>query len=587
MWLPQRIQVAVVVRLSECTAIAHTMLAKSRTRRQTPRHATTAWHLAVVGIMAVGIVSNGWADEPESPEASPRPADLSAAIDAVLEQAWSDAGIAPADDITDEAFVRRVYLDLAGRIPSTAERAAFLADAASDRRRVLITTLLASEDHAQHMVDVFDVLLMGRASGRRTQERHEHGWRRWLEAAFRDNRPWNDMAETMLLARPSTPEDDAATWFLYERNNDYQKIAEAVAPAFFGFRVECAQCHDSMTAAEVEQAHYWGLVAFFNRGKNEMTGSGPRIVESAIGGFSEFADIEGTSSPNLLSFLEADTVEESRPAADAEQPDSDELYEPASREGEPRQPIFSRRERFVEDVVRNHPLLARAMVNRLWAMLMGRGLVHPFDEMDSAHSVSHPELLDLLTDDFRAHGHDIRRTLQAIASTRAYQRSARKPDGVEDPATFAWYLERPLSAEQFARSVHLALVGTSETPPQVLDSISRAMPDVLPDESVTGIAEPLFLSNGSALEELIQQGLQPPHALATIAALPSADDATRSLFLATLGRAPSPEEMATIAAFLAGHNQTAPSQEASTASLARLSHVAWAIVTSAEFRFHH
>lgn len=516
-------------------------------------------------------------------------ADLTAAIDTFLENAWADAGIAPAADVTDEAFVRRVSLDLTGRIPTTDERAAFLDDPQSDRRALLIDTLLATNDHAEHMADVFDVLLMGRGSGRQLRARREHGWRQWLETAFRTNRPWNQMAETVLLARPADPADDAATWFLYERDNDYQQIAEAVAPAFFGFRIECAQCHDSMTAAEVEQAHYWGLVAFFNRGKNEMTDHGPRIVESAIGGFSEFADIEGASSPNLLTFLEANLVAEERPAGDEEQQESDDLYQASAREGEPRRPVFSRRERFVEDVVRDHPLLARAMVNRLWAMLMGRGLVHPFDEMDSAHEVAHPHLLDFLTDDFRSHGYDIRRTLRAIAGSRSYQQAARKPEGVDDPATFAWYLERPLTAEQFTRSLQVALLGASDAPPQQLvAAVREAMPDVLPDESVTGIAEPLFLSNGPALQAVIQEACEGPHPLAAMGAMPSALDATDALFLAALGRQPAPDEAATVAAFLTADERVGAARtEPATLVPSRLAHAAWAIVTSAEFRFNH
>ena len=374
------------------------------------------------------------------------------------------------------------------------------------------------------------------------------------------------MAEAMLLARAADPADDPAAWFLYERDNDYQKIAEAVAPAFFGFRIECAQCHNSMTAFEVEQAHYWGLVAFFNRGTNEMTDHGPRIVESAIGGFSEFADIEGTSSPNLLTFLEADAVEEERPAADAEQEDHDDLYQAAHREGEPRRPVFSRRERFVEDVFRGHPLIAQAMVNRLWAMLMGRGLVHPFDEMDSAHETSHPELLAVLADDFQSHGYDIRRTLRAIAASQAYQRSSRKPDGVDDPASFAWHLERPLTAEQFTRSLAVALTGTVEPPKELTAAIRQAIPDVLPDEAVTGIAEPLFLSNGPPLQAALREAAEGSHPLAAMAALPTAEDAAEALFLATLGRQPDPEESAAVAAFLAPHPASPHSRLAASGS---------------------
>lgn len=510
-------------------------------------------------------------------------ADLSTTIDSQLEATWAASGVTPAEGISDEAFVRRLFLDLAGRVPTLAERAAFLGDPQPNRRLLLIDRLLASEDYARHMADVFDVLLMGRASGQRMRERQEHGWRAWLEQAFRDNRPWNEMAEAMLLARAADPADDPAAWFLYERDNNHQKIAEAVAPAFFGFRIECVQCHNSMTAFEVEQAHYWGLVAFFNRSKNEMTGRGPRIVESAIGGFSEFADIEGTSSQNLLTFLEADTVDEERPEANAEQEDQDDLYQAALREGEPRQPIFSRRERFVEDVLRDHPLVAQAMVNRLWAMLIGRGLVHPFDEMDSAHEISHPELLKRLADEFCSHGYDIRRTLRAIAASQAYQRSSRQPDGIDDPSSFAWHLERPLTAEQFTRSLAVALTGTVEPPKELTAAIRQAIPDVLPDEAVTGIAEPLFLSNGPPLQAALREAAEGSHPLAAMASLPTAEDAAEALFLATLGRQPDPEESAAVAAFLA-QPHSEPSQPVDRE---RLWQAAWAVVTSAEFRFNH
>jgi Protein of unknown function (DUF1549). len=130
-------------------------------------------------------------------------ADLSTTIDSQLEATWAASGVTPAEGISDEAFVRRLFLDLAGRVPTLAERAAFLGDPRPNRRLLLIDRLLESEDHARHMADVFDVLLMGRASGQRMRERQEHGWRAWLEQAFRDNRPWNEMAEAMLLARAS------------------------------------------------------------------------------------------------------------------------------------------------------------------------------------------------------------------------------------------------------------------------------------------------------------------------------------------------------------------------------------------------
>jgi hypothetical protein len=172
-------------------------------------------------------------------------------LDNFLQQAWKDQQVQPAAKCSDEVFGRRIYLDLVGRIPSTTELAAFKADGRDDRRLQLIDVLLASEDYVQHFADIFDTLLMGRTTDRNYDERHKHEWRSYLERVFRDNRRWDDVVSEILLARPATNNDRGAVWFLFERNNKHQEIAEAVAPAFFGIHIECAQCHDHMIATEI------------------------------------------------------------------------------------------------------------------------------------------------------------------------------------------------------------------------------------------------------------------------------------------------------------------------------------------------
>jgi hypothetical protein len=132
-----------------------------------------------------------------------------------------------------------------------------------------------------------------------------------------------------------------------------------------------------MVASDIHQAHYWGLVAFFNRSKNQKTNAGPRLSESAVGGFSDFANIHGSSYPNLLTFYESKTIEEPRPEKDAKQEDLEEFYVATKNPDDPKVPKFSRRERFVEEVFKGHRMVPRAFVNRLWAMLMGRGSCPP------------------------------------------------------------------------------------------------------------------------------------------------------------------------------------------------------------------
>lgn len=504
--------------------------------------------------------------------------DRATRINQFVQQRWDAESIVPAARSSDRIFVRRVYLDLAGRVPTVQEVDTFLASSGDSRREALIDELLESEDFVQHFTDLFDTLLMGRAPESKYAERISSGWRSYLEDVFRSNRPWNEVASEILRARPDEKDKRGAVWFLYERDDQHQAIAEAVAPAFFGIRIECAQCHDHMNADEIKQAHYWGLVAFFNRGKNTRTENGPQVAESAVGGFSDFANLEGDSSPNVLTFVDAEIVDESRPAAGQTQTDADDLYVEPSENDAPRTPKFSRRDRFVEEVLRDHPLLARAMVNRLWATLFGRGIVHPFDEMDSVHKPSHPEMLDWLADEFVESGYDVRDMVRSFAMSDAYQLQSRRPDSVNDPATFAWYLERPLTGEQLARSIQLIARDRFQADSELTKQFRQQISDVLPDETIVGVDDTLFLSNGSGLNEYLMRSLDDGGLLRRIRMLESHEIQVRELFQAVYAREPTSDETAAVVAYLEKRSDTMD---------AALCQVLWSLLTSAEFQFNH
>ena len=523
------------------------------------------------------------------------PADAPAAkIDEFVTQNWAAAKVQPAPAALDRDFARRLYVDLVGRTPTLAEMKTFLADGRPNKRELLIDNLLSSEDYVQHFTDLFDAVLMGRGDAGTYGNREKNQWRGWLERVFRENRSWNQVVAEVLLARPETAEDRGSVWFLYERNNNHQAIAEAVAPAFFGIRIECAQCHDHMIASEIEQSHYWGLVAFFNRGKNTNTKNGPGVSESAIGGFSDFANLEGSSSPNLLTFLKAELIDESRPGKDEKQEDVDDLYLAAKLEGDPRVPKFSRRAKFVEGVTKEHPLLARAFVNRMWAMLMGRGIVHPFDEMDSQHDPSHPELLDWLAQDFRDSQYDIRRLVRMIVMSRAYQLDSRPPAGVEDPSLFAWYIERPLTAEQLARSIQLTLRGEFRNDSPLVNQLRQPLPEVLPESINTTVADALFLSNNAALNGFIAESRGEGHLLSQLPEIGSDGERVTLLFETIFSRAPAKTEAERIEQYVKQEAGPEASPDATLEvsadagrSADRWQQVVWALVTSAEFRFNH
>ncbi|MBM3458515.1 MAG: DUF1549 domain-containing protein [Armatimonadetes bacterium] len=546
-------------------------------RRQTRK---VPWLLAVLGL---GIAVAALSQRPAT--SAPDPIAL---INEQMERAWKEKGITPAALCDDRTFVRRIYLDLVGRIPTVAETEAFLAETAAGKRTTLVDRLLASPEYAQHMRDVFDVVFMGRQIAQPRRRRGfgqvaggaDPGWDQYLERQFAQNRPWNEMLAEILLGRPTSEENKAAVWFLYNRQERYQEIAEAIPPVVFGVQIQCAQCHDHPLAAEIKQAHYWGLVAFFNRTKNRSTSKGPRLAESAIGGFSSFATLSGEAKPALLSFLGAEDVEETRPAADQKEEDKPDLYRSAEAGApmdDPLTPKFSRREQFVEKVVRGSALVPRAAVNRFWALLMGRGMVHPVDKMDSAHPPSHPALLDALAQDFAENKFDMRRLVRSLVLSRPYQLDSRRPEGAQ-PDSFSYALEKPLIAESLYRSLLVATTGkTDGENPELLRMMTDVFPDVFAEENQTSLRQSMFLTNNPAFQKLFST----TDTGSTAARLMGMNDPAarvREAFRVALHRDPAQDELAEAVKYLMARADR-PKQA--------VEQFWWALLTGAEFRFNH
>ena len=487
----------------------------------------------------------------------------------LMAEAWARQGVEPAPPVDDATWCRRVWLDLAGRIPTAAEQRDFLQTPSDTRRAALVDRLLDSDEHAVRMRELWDVFLMGRGKRESREERRRNsGWWAYLENSFRTNRSWDSIVREILVARPAGADDKGTPWFLYERRNDHQAIAEAVAPLVYGARIDCAQCHDHPLAREIKQAHYWGLVAAFNRGKN-VEGT-TDVAESAVGGFVNFTNLQKESQPALVTLLGGATVAENRPEDGSPEADSDENYlDPAAQ---PRVPKFSRREAFAAAATTGNPLLARAFVNRLWAVLLGRGIVAPVDEMTTRNTPSHPELLDWLSADFAAHHHDIRREVRGIVLSRVYAlgiASDSAPD--PDPAAFACAAERPLTAEQIARSWSIA-AGREPGNDPLRRAAVAAIPDVMPRDYQATFQQAQFLSAAPALKELLEP--VPESTVARIAALQAPSERVEAAFRAVLGRAPALEEVAQAEQVLASR----PEQPAEAAR-----DLVWALLTSAEF----
>ncbi len=489
---------------------------------------------------------------------------LTEAVDVLVAEGWERLGVKPAPALEDPAWCRRVTLDLAGRIPTQTELDEFLNAPAETRRVGLVDKLLASKEYAVRMRELWDAFLMGRAKRPGQDDRRkQNGWWAFLESEFQANRPWNETLRKVLAARPQKPEEKGATWFLYERKNDHQAIAEAVAPVIYGTKMDCAQCHDHPLAREIKQSHYWGLVTAFNRGKN-VEGS-TAVAESAIGGYVNFTNLKKESQPAVVTLLTGRSLSETWPSGDKKEEDSDDKYvDPASKV---RVPKYSRREAFAEAATHENPLLARAFVNRMWGAFLGRGIIHPADEMNARNVPSHPELLEWMAQDFAASGHDIRRFVRGLVLSGVYALGA----GDAAPESFAAALERPLTAEQLARSWRV-VVGMAPEDEGLRRAVVTAMPDVLPREYNATFQQALFLSSAPAFSEILKPKLG--NTLERLAELSSAEARSRGAFLATYGRSPDSEELAQATAFL----NARPEQPSEA-----VRDLLWALMSSAEF----
>jgi hypothetical protein len=521
------------------------------------------------------------------------PADMapSAVIDGFLERGWKARKVRPAARADDATWLRRIHLDLVGRIPTEEEVARFQRLPARKRRETTVDGLLAHPEHPRHLREMFDVLWMGRPTGNAEAQRRDHHWYEFLETSFRENRPWDAMVRDLIVARPAKPDQRGLVQFLYERQNNPQAMAEAVAPLVFGLQIGCAQCHDHMVAREIKQAHYWGMVAAFNRSKNVDSDAGFGLAESAIGGFVSFANLKKESQQARLVFFNGRTVDEPWPADGTKEVDAPEKYRvppPKNKERPPApaEPQFSRRQALAEAVTRDNPLLARAAVNRVWAMFLGRGLVHPVDLMDSQHASSHPELLDWLAHDFERSGYDLRRLIRNLVLSQAYQLDSRPAPG-KAPAdeAFARAIEKPLSAEQLARSLILAAgpwkadakspaASVTVDPTSLQRALVRDFPNLFAPEYNATLQQALFLSNSPVLESLLQP--RPGNLAERLAGL--ADDPTRvkTAFQTVLGRSPDRDELRASVAYLQEH----PGQGGRSQFL-------WALLSGAEFQVNH
>jgi hypothetical protein len=493
----------------------------------------------------------------------------------------------PAPTADDGTLVRRTVLDLQGRIPTIAEATKYIESTEPDKRLKLVDSLLLSPDFSYQFRNQLDDLLMSGQKGNHTE------WREYLLKAVRQNRTWDQMFRDMLIGNEDDPETKAATTFVRVRAKELDELTNETSTIFFGVNVSCAKCHDHPLVDDWKQDHYYGLAAFFQR--TYVTKK--NLVAEKFAGEVKFKTTKGDDKVARLMFLTGTVVDEPviEVSADERKQRDEEVKKQMQddKAGPVTKPPFSPRAKLVEIALQsgNDQMFAKAIVNRVWAMFLGRGIVHPLDQMHSGNSASHPELLEWLTRDLISHNYDLRRLVRGIVLSQAYGRSSEWSGSTAVPSAdlFAVALIRPLSPRQYSMSLRMASAAPESYKPESGDEWQKRRDELerncegfshqfeQPGENFqVGVDEALLFSNSP---QVADDYLRDSSDRLIGAIRPETDRAKQitTAYWATLTRPPTGEELAACELFL----------DKRTEPVAGLRQMVWALLTSPELRFNH
>ena len=349
----------------------------------------------------------------------PEPRNL---IDEAVFAQWRALGIPPSPRCDDATFLRRVTIDLAGRLPTLEEIREFLADSSDDKRDRCIDRLLDSTDYADYFANKW-VLLLRNYQGGPESARGTYSFHRWIRDCFRENRPYDQFVRDIIAASGDVTQHPPANW--YRELQDAETRVENMAQVFLGVRIQCARCHHH-PFEKWSQNDYYSLAAFFSRTEKKRT-------------------LDGNP------FYYEQRIYHKRGVAQYRNPTTGELLKPAGLGGPPLDidPDDDPRQRLVDWMTEpDNPFFATVLVNRYWKHFFGRGIVDPEDDLRDTNPPSNPELLDHLRRHFIQSGYDLKGLIRLICQSQTYQRSFQAHEkNIDDTQCFSWFYPRRLNAE--------------------------------------------------------------------------------------------------------------------------------------------
>jgi hypothetical protein len=533
----------------------------------------------VVGLLALGLLAAGTAQADRLPPSNLPNAKnqleikaLAGKIDQLIAQHWKEKGAKGTRVADDAEFMRRVYLDLIGRIPRVSEARAFLRDKRSDKRQRLVDKLLESPGYAAHFTHVWRALMIPNNNNDIFQF-NPGSFEAWLKDRLKNNIPYDKMVREVMTVNAGgnngfgrgvgrgmqQPNSQLTPIAFYQANeNKPENLAASTSRLFLGVKLECAQCHDH-PFAKWSRKQFWENAAFFT----DVAPRQPGVEVPAT------LKIPGTEKVVRPRFLDG--------AA------------PKSRDG------VSNRKLLADWMTRgDNPYFARAAANRMWAHFFGIGLIDPLEEESDENPPSHPDLLNELSRQFVAHKFDMKFLIRAIVSSRTYQLSSTLTHATQnDDRLFARMPVKGLTAVQLFDSLSMAtgyrdatpqnqrgFVGFGQTSPRA-EFLTKFANQDKRTETQTSILQALALMNGQFTAEATK--IKDSINLAAVIDFPhmnTPEKKIEALYLATLSRKPRPEELSKMVKYV---RSGGPKKN----SKAALTDVFWVLLNSSEFILNH
>ena len=384
-------------------------------------------------------------------------------VDPLTHKKWQQLGIVPSDLCSDEQFVRRVYLDITGTLPTPEQIRSFLADTDPGRRDQLIDRLVDSNEHSYYFANKWADILRVKRGNQPNRAFGTFVFHEWIRESIQADKPYDQFVRQIIGAVGDETRCPPTVWYKDLQTAD--QFVDNAAQVFLGTRLQCAQCHHH-PYEKWSQDDYWGLAAYFGhlgrktipvQGAVNQNPNQQRVV------------LFNKSTGNVIN-------KKTGKAAPIKPLDGEEMQ--ITNDEDPRQ-------RLVDWMVdAKNPFFAKAVVNRYFAHFFGRGIVDPLDDMRVSNPPSNPELLDALAKDLVEHGYSLKHLVRTLCKSRTYQLSSIPNEfNKQDKQAYARYYPRRMSAEVLFDALCQVSGSPSAFPNLPADRYAPRRAIMLPDES--------------------------------------------------------------------------------------------------------